>query len=692
MGTIRSEVQDQQLTKYPQEREFLNPFLNGFYVTWGTRRKAYNTEVSEYYLKPEDFMKELFGFEQEILLIYSPYDELQPRTIQAVEKIIESEPAKARVEKYNYILITDMLNPQEWINEYQLSNQERRIIIAFSKTELLQNRNDGWYIRRKLSEYLFGRDLFDYRLPLQNDIYFFGRKEIMMEYFDAARRSENRGIFGLRKTGKTSLLLKIKRQIEIDDIGKVLIYDGKNPSIRSLRWYELLKKICDDLIAEFKLQHDFKSNVITNISSDLEIIISKLQNKKIVIALDEIEYLSPISLTDKHWERDFIDFWQTIWSIQSIYRNFCFLIVGVNPYVVEMDTIENIQNPLFGIVSSRFLTGLSNDDLKIMVKTLGKKMGLNFKPDSYEYLNTRYGGHPLLTRMACSLINRHIVDSGCKKPYQIDSEYLKRNEDTRDSDLMFYCRHVVSELSQFYPDEYVMLEMLACGQISDFSELSIYPEYSRHLYSYGLIKKNKNNFPEFTIEAVKRYIGIENARKENRKTIYRLVPENERNNWLRKRKESIVKDIRQLEKAIELNKQIKLFGINSFPEADKFEKIKICDNEDDFISFINTLNRCFVESIEAYGRSLGNKQYYWNEIKNTYTGIWYALNRIKTYRVENLHLELTNKLNEELKRYLETDLENRKPSQVQELHFHLQQATIDGLLTGIQIELNRIED
>lgn len=24
---------------------------------------------------------------------------------------------------------------------------------------------------------------------------------------------------------------------------------------------------------------------------------------------------------DEHWKREFIDFWQTIWSVQSLYRN-----------------------------------------------------------------------------------------------------------------------------------------------------------------------------------------------------------------------------------------------------------------------------------------------------------------------------------------------------------------------------------
>jgi hypothetical protein len=49
-----------------------------------------------------------------------------------------------------------------------------------------------------------------------------------------------------------------------------------------------------------------------------------------------------------------------------------------------------------------------------------------------------------------------------------------------------YCRHVVSELKKFYPDEYELLEMLAGGQVIDVMDLSGEPEYTRHLKEYGL--------------------------------------------------------------------------------------------------------------------------------------------------------------------------------------------------------------
>jgi len=124
---------------------------------------------------------------------------------------------------------------------------------------------------------------------------------------------------------------------------------------------------------------------------------------------------------DVHWKTDFIKFWQTFWAVQSRYRNICTIIVGVNPYPLEIDTIGGIQNPLFGIVPPVYLCGLAFDDMKMMVRTLGKRMGLRFDQTSLEYIYARYGGHPLLTRLACSILNTNTNFLKEKKPIDITS-------------------------------------------------------------------------------------------------------------------------------------------------------------------------------------------------------------------------------------------------------------------------------
>lgn len=684
-GSIQQEVRDFHLKKHPSHLEFLRRFLNGFSVTWGKKRKLYSSIYYEFFLKPEKHMSELFGFDQEILLLYAPYNVLEPRTLNAADRILSSDQPKKRVEKYTYFLLTNAENPQEWISAHELSNVEEKTIVAFNKDELIKNKGNDYYLRNILAEQLHGRDLFDYRLPLKSDVYFFGRKKIVMDYFHSAKRSENRGVFGLRKTGKTSLLYKIKRLIETDEEGIVIIYDGKNPLIRNLDWLSLISKITEDLHGYFKTTKSSKSTESKNsILSDFQNLIA-FAKKRIVIIFDEIEYISPITTTDLHWKKDFVDFWQFMWSIQSNYNNLSFIIAGVNPHIVEVDTINNIQNPLFGIVPADYLKGMSTEDVKIMVKTLGKRMGLRFDSDTHNYLKHRYGGHPLLTRLACSYMNKTINERNFSRPYLITKEFLIETENIRDSHLMFYCRHVVSELKNFYSSEYELLEMLATGQIADFVEFDTFPEYTSHLYNYGLLQKDENDYPYFTIEAIKRYIGIESAREEGRKSIYKLIPENRRDKWLKDRVSSIIKDMRFLE-TLMTNENVKIYDFD-VPEIDKLVSVSIVENESGFSSFINTLNRCFVESIE----NQKGTSFFWNDLRDKYYNLWDALLRIKVYRIYFMHLEINDQVKKYLDHYLKMDLENRRLHEVDEAYFRLQQATIESLFTAIQIEINNLD-
>jgi len=426
-------------------------------------------------------------------------------------------------------------------------------------------------------------------------------------------------------------------------------------------------------------------------AAKVELLSKIADDARIVLVFDEIEYISPLAVADVHWKQDFIDFWQTFWTCQSRYRKISTVIAGVNPSVVEIDTFNQIQNPLFGIVSHEFLKGFEFDELQIMLRVLGKRMGLHFGVDAVQYLHQRYGGHPLLTRIACGLINKSVTTNNETRPIALDKSKLVKEEDVRDSEeLVFYCRHVMSELRQFYPDEYQMLEYLASGQINAFMELSVVPEYISHLRSYGLLSLNINGAPTISIPVVKRYVGLELARREGRQTIYKVIDQEHRENWLRKRVRDIINDMRLLEKLIQQSNTPSLFGTNSFPEADAFLESRVCRTQDDFDSFTNRCNRCFVESIEKYGESLSKRKYFWNDIKTSYPGLSYALHRIKIYRNYQMHIILDPSVNEQLLDFLGTDLEGKSPSQVVDLHFILQQCILDGLMTGIQLEISRL--
>lgn len=392
---------------------------------------------------------------------------------------------------------------------------------------------------------------------------------------------------------------------------------------------------------------------------------------------------------DIHWHKEFVPFWQTLWAVQSQVRRLSNIIVGVNPKVVEMDTVDGVQNPMFGIIQPKYLKGFEIDELKGMLKFFGKRMGMTFDPDAQSYLLHRYGGHPLLIRMACSEVHKSLERSGANRPITITTNALKTGEEQRDEELLFYCRHVVSELQRFYSDEYEMLEMLASGQTADVRDLSDEPEYTRHLRDYGLLSFDDFRRPTFEIPVVGEYVGRELARREKRQLVRKLAPESTRTEWVTRRAQTISRELRTLAKEIDKAALPKLFGDGDFPEAERFSNIKPATDVDSFVVFINICNRCFVESIERFGKKTGNSNYFWSTIKSTYPDLWQALQRIKVYRNNDLHLELNSTVEAELKRYLDMDLEGRTISQTKEPWFALQQAVLDEMMLCVQYELSR---
>lgn len=691
MGKIKNDVLNTHLVDYPWELELLKPFLHGFDITWGRRRTAHNTDLSVYFLRPEAPITDLFGFEHEIALFLHGYPTLEARTMQSADQIMTEDPAQGRVDQSLFFLISAHPQVRTWVSDYIGRNPQARLPVVFAETDLRGASRDHWFTRNAIRSQLFSRDLFNSQLPVESDLFFFGREHIVADQFDAIRQSQNRGLFGLRKTGKTSILYKVQRQVEREKTGAFLYYDCKLPSIRTLRWQEFLTKITADIAKHFKRNSPPDAQTgASSVDGLLALLESIPDGKTVALVFDEIEYISPRALLDEHWHADFVPFWQTLWSAQSQIRKLSTTVVGVNPYVVEIDTVGGVQNPMFGIVRSSYLQGFTPDEVHAMVTALGKRMGISFEEQALAYLVGHYGGHPLLTRMACSFTNSSLEREQRSRPAMVTVADLVKDEDARESELVFYCRHVVSELQQFYPDEYEVLEMLASKQVSDVMELLPSSELSQHLRGYGLIRQDSAGRPVFAIPVLGRYIASEVARREGRQLFRRIVPEPERAHWLHRRVETIRREMKELSKLISDKNGPKIYGRDGYREPERFAAVGVASTEGQFESFINVCNRSFVEAVEQVGQSLRKKDYFWKDVKSAYPDLWEALQRIKLYRHNQLHLELVPKVESDLRDLLNRDLDGKRMSQVDEVWFVLQQCVLDGLFLGLQCEINRL--
>lgn len=253
MGTIKQDIVDVFLPKHPEQEQIIKPFLNGFDITYAEKKELNNTVLFSYMIKPEPFMKDAFGLEKEILLVYSPFDTLEARALQAANMLFKTFPYMNRIDTLNFFMVSKDDNILNYAGIMSFSEEESRSIVPFLYEELRANVSDSWYIRKVLKRNFYDVDLFGYMLPLRDESSFFGRQQIAARYIDAIKRCENRGIFGLRKTGKTSFLFKIDRIIREQHLGFVFFYDCKSPSYRKLHWNELLGEICNNIAKRLRI-------------------------------------------------------------------------------------------------------------------------------------------------------------------------------------------------------------------------------------------------------------------------------------------------------------------------------------------------------------------------------------------------------------------------------------------------------
>jgi len=682
-GTIKSQLKRGYLSDHQHHLEWLDAFRHSFDISYGREERHKSSSCSVYILRPHSRVAVRFGWDREVLLCYAPYDTLHAVTLELAQRCLRRPHiGKGRVHQYVILLVCDGDDATSFVRSYQVENPEAPSFAAFCTADLRRNRGDGWYVQNQLASQLFTREVFDNRLPLNTDQFFFGRQKHTLGIIDAVKTGENIGIFGLRKVGKTSLLLKVQRALRKSKGIKTVLIDCKNPAIRMRHWSDLLRCFFEEITGDELRSRGPFYQLVADFSSCLNDWLTR-HRRRAVLIVDEFEYISPYAVLDPHWKTEFLNLWQTIWAYQTSHRNLVVVFAGVSGAPVERPLFDGVQNPLFGLVRPVYLAGFGSSEISTMVKTLGRYVGLKFSAGARDYLAERYGGHPLLTRLVCSIVNREMPIGD--RPATVERAHLEAIEQRCERELQFYPEHVITELRTFYPIEYEALSLLARGDIRTFSEFADDDEITAHLRRYGMVTANSTGRDTISIPMISRHIALSEARKTGT-IVLDLVPTVDRVRWLEGSLRTILNDFRLLERRLDTVGVGSLCG-GDLREVDHLLSSRVVASADDWRVFINILNRSLVEAIESFGHIRGIKNYFWS-LEESVPAVFDSLMRIKCYRHHVNHLTLKPRVEERLRKYQKRDLPSGVPSG--DVPFALQQATVDNLVCDLQVELARL--
>lgn len=492
-----------------QEQQILKKMATQWFLTYsGKPFSLLKNEYRYFLMKPSQSLSEMFNLERELLVVFSDNPYFISRDLDPFD-FARKKLTELRVETVCCVLISGDKFIESKIEALLKSDPEQPIVIPFSYAELLNPYND-FFFRNRFRRHFYSRDLFDFRSPLKKDLYFFARNELIQDIVNRHRSGEHTGLFGLRKSGKTSIIYAIERHLSTQG-ERFLSIDCESPSIHKLRWNELLLRIVRNLASECKCPlpepqgYDEKS-AADSFSIDMLKIYKSINKAPILILFDEIERISPKTGASSHWQQgdDFVYFWQALRAFfQRNPRTLTYMIVGTNPNCIEESLIMDHENPIFASIPSEFVPSFTLEQVKHMVSKLGRYMGLQFDDLIFSKLTEDFGGHPFLIRQMCSYLHRACTGP---RPAKIDRPLYDKTKKQFYQGAVEYFDMILDVLKKWYPDEYDMLCILAQQDMDSFMQFARnHALYTKHLVGYGVIQESPNGY-SFSVEAIRDYL------------------------------------------------------------------------------------------------------------------------------------------------------------------------------------------
>lgn len=441
---------------------------------------------------------EMFDAHLEIQLVYAEYAEVEPRLLELVQARIATN---ARVD-HGLFMIASLDGDVDRLL------RRRRGEFAAIDLHLGDLGSDAPDIRHRMSDVLTAVDHYDLTTPVHDPSGFFGRTAEFQQIISAIERGQSVGVFGLRKTGKTSLLNYVagrrrdadRAVVWVDISGltsadefRVRLLEGAWKSVSRLPagQGEMPRMRTMSRNGELKVGLDLMR---VHWLSDLEAL-SRHASGRLEVFIDEIDQLHPDrSHLGAEANELLVTLTQLRGMIQSAQSDSGLVLVcaGVDPALFERPLLSTgADNLLYKLLRLMFLAPLSRDEMAEMVRDLGRRMGVRVRDhEVIDFLFDEYGGHALLTRKACSLAAKQRRKDEIPWHMSLASVESSALQDEEGSPFR-QAAEILTSFGEWFPEEAILLRDLWSADSED-RELGnmLYADNPRllaHAGPYGLV-------------------------------------------------------------------------------------------------------------------------------------------------------------------------------------------------------------
>jgi len=408
---------------------------------------------------------------------------------------------------------------------YRIIGESREAVVPLDKSVFDQSQSEDIValLRQLLDQWLSRRDLFKYNPPVSGRR-FFGREIELQNLMRNIDDGQHTGIYGLRKVGKTSLMYQLQEKrpqdlvvyIDLQQIPSThhdcaYVYWSISRQLQDLldqkREEGVINKTINLKLGSKKkyseLNKPEKRNAL-HFAEDIDSVMNLLSStditstdemtaKKIVIAIDELECMLPITASHPGF-LGYADFFAHLRGIaQKTKGKLVSVVAAANPMISEQATWEGRDNPVFQFYKDTFLPPLTKLECDEMLEKLGKGMSISFDQDSLNTIYSETGGHPYITRQLCS----HIIGQDQSRPLTVTHNLVVNNLDTFLRDRSDVFREIFDRLD-YFPQEKDLLYFISGGlsQESELASLVTDPIdiALRHLIGYQIVDYENGHY------------------------------------------------------------------------------------------------------------------------------------------------------------------------------------------------------
>lgn len=448
-------------------------------------------------------LEERFSINRQFLVYCAATTDLQVRDARRVEALIRD--AEDAVEPDFSILVSGDPKTQEKLAEWGMEKALGGITLVPLSKQTLVNLLGGderdHALRMVIEEWISERNLYDERSPVTGKR-FHGRADLLRDLDrHLAKGGGSVGIFGLRRIGKTSLMLELADRLRLrPDVVPVFIdlEVGDTRHVAHRIGQELVKALAErGTLTErqarqaLRLPEDWFDQdpklLIARVADSIRGLLTSgvLRDHRLIIMLDEAESLLP---TPANPADHAIDLFRALRGVSQETDQLNLVLAGVNATPTESPILRDTDNPLFGSLAVRYLGPLQPEECNEMIRKIGRRMQVRWDGRAVDALTAHVGAHPLLARLAAS----DLVSQFSERPLRPNLEQAEQTLEGFAERRSSVFEQMIDSLSRYYPTELEVLQVVAEGDQVFASELL---EDDRtlvnHLSGYGVLDPDR---------------------------------------------------------------------------------------------------------------------------------------------------------------------------------------------------------